>query len=69
MVGPTVRSGEGRRTHEALLGDKSAIERILKQGAVTARSIAEPMLTKDRRKIGIDRLMEGYSWETMWPKN
>ena len=46
---------KGRRSYEALLRDKPAIERILKQGAVTARSIAESMLTKVRRKIGIDQ--------------
>ncbi len=47
--------GEGCRTYEALLRDKPAIERILKQGAETARAIAEPLLTKVRRRIGIDQ--------------
>jgi len=45
---------EGRRIYDVLLRDKSAIERILKQGAVTARKIAKPLLTEVRRKIGID---------------
>lgn len=44
----------GRRTYEALLRDKPAMEQILKQGAATARSIAGPLLTQVRRKIGID---------------
>ncbi|MFO7555495.1 MAG: tryptophan--tRNA ligase [Desulfobacterales bacterium] len=46
---------EGRRTYEAFLQDKPAIERILKQGAETARSIAKPLLTKVRLRIGINR--------------
>jgi len=45
---------EGRRTYEAFLQDKPAIERILKQGAETARSMAKPLLAGVRRKIGID---------------
>ncbi len=49
------RFKEGRRTYEVLLRDKPIIQRILKQGAVTARSIAKPILTKVRRKIGIDQ--------------
>jgi tryptophanyl-tRNA synthetase len=49
------RFKEGRWTYEVLLRDKPAIERILKQGAATARSIAEPILTKVRHKIGIDQ--------------
>jgi tryptophanyl-tRNA synthetase len=49
------RFKEGRRTYEVLLRDKLATERILKQGAATARSIAEPILTKVRHKIGIDQ--------------
>ena len=49
------RFKEGRRTYEVLLRDNPAIERILKQGAATARSIAEPILTKVRRNIGIDQ--------------
>lgn len=49
------RFKEGRRTYEVLLRDKPAIERILKQGTATARSIAEPILTKVRHKIGIDQ--------------
>ena len=48
------RFKEGRRTYEVLLTDKPAIERVLKQGAVTARNIAKPILTKVRHKIGID---------------
>ena len=40
------RFKEGRRTYEVLLTDKPAIERVLKQGAVTARNIAKPILTK-----------------------
>jgi tryptophanyl-tRNA synthetase len=47
------RFKEGHRTYEILLRDKPIIQRILKQGAVTARSIAKPILTKVRRKIGI----------------
>jgi tryptophanyl-tRNA synthetase len=49
------RFKEGRRTYEVLLRDKPAIERILKQGAAAARSIAEPIMTKVRRKIGVDQ--------------
>ncbi|MGV7223514.1 MAG: tryptophan--tRNA ligase [Nitrospinales bacterium] len=49
------RFKEGRRTYEVLLRDKPIIKQILKQGAVTARSIAKPILTKVRRKIGIDQ--------------
>jgi tryptophanyl-tRNA synthetase len=45
---------EGRRTYEALLRDQTAIKRILKQGAVSARAIAKPVLTEVRRSIGID---------------
>jgi tryptophanyl-tRNA synthetase len=45
---------EGRRIYEALLRDQPVIERILRQGATTARTIAEPLLAKVRRKIGID---------------
>jgi len=48
------RFKEGRRRYEVLLKDKPAIERILKQGAITARSIAGPILTRVRHKIGID---------------
>jgi tryptophanyl-tRNA synthetase len=46
--------GENRRTYEDLLKDKRSIEQILKQGAKTARFIANPILTRVRRKIGID---------------
>lgn len=46
---------EGRRTYEALLNDQAAIEQILKQGAAAARAIAQPILAKARRSIGIDR--------------
>jgi tryptophanyl-tRNA synthetase len=46
---------EGRRTYEALLRDPPAIKRILKQGAVAARTIAKPVLTEVRRSIGIDQ--------------
>ena len=49
------RFKEGRRTYEVLLRDKPAIKRILKQGAATARSVAEPILNKVRHKIGIDQ--------------
>ena len=48
------RFKEGRRTYDVLLRDKPVIERILKQGAVTARKIAKPLLTKVRHKIGIE---------------
>lgn len=46
---------ENSRLYEDLLDDKSVIEKILKQGAVTARNIAKPMLTQIRRRIGIDQ--------------
>jgi tryptophanyl-tRNA synthetase len=46
--------GEGRRKYDALMRDKPAIERILEQGAETARTIAEPLLSKVRHRIGID---------------
>jgi len=49
------RFKEGRRTYEVLLRDKPAIKRILKQGAATARSVAEPILNKVRHKTGIDQ--------------
>jgi tryptophanyl-tRNA synthetase len=45
---------QGRRTYEALLYDQAVMERILTQGAATARTIAEPLLARVRRKIGID---------------
>jgi tryptophanyl-tRNA synthetase len=48
------RFKEGRRTYDDLLRDKPTIERILKQGAVAARKIAKPLLTKVRHKIGIE---------------
>ncbi len=47
---------EGRGTYKALLNDRPAIERILKQGAVAARTIAKPVLAEVRRGIGIDQL-------------
>jgi tryptophanyl-tRNA synthetase len=49
------RFKEDRRTYKSLLRDKLAIERILKKGAVRARKIAEPMLIKVRRRIGIEK--------------
>jgi len=49
------RFKEGRRTYEVLLRDTPAIQRILKQGAATARSVAEPILNKVRHKIGINQ--------------
>jgi len=45
---------EGRRAYDVLLRDKPGIDRILKQGAATARNIAKPLLSKVRQKIGID---------------
>lgn len=49
------RFKEDRRTYKSLLRDKLSIERILKKGAVRARKIAEPMLIKVRRRIGIEK--------------
>jgi tryptophanyl-tRNA synthetase len=46
---------ESRRTYQALLRDKPAIDQILKKGAFKARKMAEAMLLKVRRSIGIER--------------
>jgi tryptophanyl-tRNA synthetase len=51
---------EGRRTYNALLSDRPAMERILKQGAVTARAMAKPLLARVRRKIGVDPIETIY---------
>lgn len=44
---------EGRRHYDRLMRDVPAIERILAQGAVSAREIAIPRLLEVRRKIGM----------------
>ncbi len=46
--------GENRRTYETLLKDQRIIKHILERGAKTARSIANPVLTEVRRKVGIN---------------
>ena len=49
------RFKKGRRAYDVLLRDKPVIERILKQGALTSRKIAKPLLTKVRHKFGIEQ--------------
>ena len=49
------RFKKGRRAYDVLLRDKPVIERILKQGALTSRKIAKPLLTKVRYKFGIEQ--------------
>ena len=42
----------GREVYKNYIRDTRAIDRILKQGAEKARTIAEPLLATIRRKIG-----------------
>lgn len=44
----------GRQVYKNHIRDTRAIDRILKQGAERARTIAEPLLATIRRKIGIE---------------
>jgi tryptophanyl-tRNA synthetase len=46
--------GAGYQVFNKYMIDTSAIDRILKQGAKNARTIAEPLLAGIRNKIGID---------------
>ena len=47
--------GARRDTYHQLLDDKNSLDRILNQGADSARSIAGPVLESVRRAIGISR--------------
>ena len=47
--------GARRDTYHQLLDDKNFLDRILNQGADSARSIAGPVLESVRRAIGISR--------------
>ncbi len=47
--------GGRRDIYEQLLADKNQLDRILDQGADKARTIAEPVLGRVRRAIGISR--------------
>jgi len=47
--------GDRRDIYEQLLADKNQLDRILDQGADKARTIAEPVLGRVRRAIGISR--------------
>ncbi len=47
--------GDRRNTYRQLLGDKDHLDRILGQGAEKARAVAEPVLERVRRAIGISR--------------
>jgi tryptophanyl-tRNA synthetase len=44
-----------RSIYESLLADRTAIDLVLAQGAVQARSLAKPLMAKVRRAIGIDK--------------
>ncbi len=46
--------GAGYQVFREYMTDRHAVDEILKRGAEKARSIAEPLLSKIRNKIGID---------------
>jgi tryptophanyl-tRNA synthetase len=47
------RFGTARQAYNDLLRDTAAIDRIFKRGAVAARAVAQPVLGRVRRKVGI----------------
>lgn len=47
--------GSRRSTYRQLMDDKNQLDRILNRGAAKARAVAEPVLDRVRRAIGIGR--------------
>jgi hypothetical protein len=49
-----VKFGVGRQVYHHCLSDTGAMDRILRRGAEKVRTIGKPLLSKIRRKIGIE---------------